>query len=110
LFASEKTFKPMFYKRPFLIAGQKGLYKKLHTLGYKTFSNIFNENFDNTTNDWKRITEVCNEAVKWAKRTKEQCSDLFNETKDICDSNFKNLVERGKNAEKNLHDKILETF
>ena len=54
--------------------------------------------------------EVCNEAVKWAKRTKEQCSDLFNETKDICDSNFKNLVERGKNAEKNLHDKILETF
>jgi len=110
LFASEKTFKPMFYKRPFLVAGQKGLYKKLHTLGYKTFPNIFNENFDNTTNDWRRVSEVCNEAVKWAKKTEVQCSELFEQTKSICDSNFTNLMERGKNAEKNLHDSILETF
>lgn len=110
LFVSEKTFKPMFYKRPFLVAGQKGLYKKLHTLGYKTFPTMFNENFDNITGNWRRVDEVCNEAVKWVKKSDEQCKILFEESKVICDSNFENLMERGANAEKSLHDSIMETF
>jgi len=110
LFVSEKTFKPMFYKRPFLVAGQKGLYEKLHTQGYKTFPTMFNENFDNVTGNWRRVDEVCSEAVKWVKHSEEKQKVLFEETKHICESNFKNLMQRGKNAEKSLHDSIMETF
>ena len=110
LFVSEKTFKPMFYKRPFLVAGQKGLYEKLHTQGYKTFPTMFNENFDNVTGNWRRVDEVCSEAVKWIKHSEEKQKVLFEETKHICESNFKNLMQRGKNAEKSLHDSIMETF
>ena len=58
----------------------------------------------------RRVDEVCNEAVKWVKKSDEQCKILFEESKVICDSNFENLMERGANAEKSLHDSIMETF
>ena len=110
LFISEKTFKPMFYKRPFLIVGQRGVLKKLHEQGYKTFPDMFNETYDSRGGNWSRINAVCDEAVKWIGKTKDQRKQLFEQSKSICEENFKNLMKRGSELEKNLHDSIKETF
>lgn len=110
LFISEKSFKPMFYKRPFLIVGQRGILKKLHQQGYKTFPNMFNETYDDRGGDWSRINAVCDEAVKWISKSPSQQKQLFEQSESICKENFRNLIKRGSELEKNLHDSIMESF
>jgi hypothetical protein len=43
---SEKTFKSIYYNRPFMINGDKGNLKMLHRLGFRTFPELFNESYD----------------------------------------------------------------
>lgn len=43
---SEKTFKSIYYNRPFMINGDKGNLKMLHNLGFMTFPGLFNESYD----------------------------------------------------------------
>ena len=108
LFISEKTFKAIFYKRPFLVVGQQGTLKRLHSLGYSTFPTIFNENYDNVKGNWRRINEVCDEVVKWIAKRKSSKQELFDECNSIREENFNNLMKRGRELEKNLHDSIMD--
>jgi hypothetical protein len=43
---SEKTFRPLYYKRPFLIIGSPGQLKYLQDVGFKTFNTVLDENYD----------------------------------------------------------------
>jgi len=46
---TEKTLRPIYYKRPFILVGARGFMDKLRQLGFKTFENIipnYYENFD----------------------------------------------------------------
>lgn len=44
---SEKTYKPILMGHPFLIHGTTGTLEYLKSRGYETFSNIFDESYDN---------------------------------------------------------------
>ncbi len=46
---SEKSFKPIAYRHPFLLMGQPGSLKKLHGLGFETYENLFDESYDDIT-------------------------------------------------------------
>jgi hypothetical protein len=61
LFYSEKTFKPMLYNHPILIFGQAGANQKLKSLGYKSYDNYFNLNFDSELNTLDRINSIVSE-------------------------------------------------
>ena len=61
---SEKTFKTIATQTPFMILGNKGSLKKLHDLGYKTFHNIINENYD-TLDSVHRIEAIVEELKAW---------------------------------------------
>lgn len=63
-FLSEKTFKTIATQTPFMILGNKGSLKKLHDLGYKTFHNIINENYD-TLDSVHRIEAIVEELKAW---------------------------------------------
>ena len=43
---TEKTFKPIAYRHPFLIVGSYNLLNMLRKLGFETYENIFNESYD----------------------------------------------------------------
>jgi hypothetical protein len=43
---TEKTFKPIAYRHPFLIIGSYNLLNMLHELGFETYENIFDESYD----------------------------------------------------------------
>lgn len=51
MFVTEKTFKPMAFWHPFVIMGQQGLLNYLHTQGFETFDNLFDESYDQEP-DW----------------------------------------------------------
>ena len=45
VFISEKTFKPIIGKRPFIVLGDYNLYKKLHDWGIDTFDDILGDGY-----------------------------------------------------------------
>ena len=47
IFITEKSFKPMAFKHPFMIFGNQGILRKLKNLGFETFENLFDESYDN---------------------------------------------------------------
>ena len=64
LFLSEKTFKCLAIKHPFIIFGRPGLLKALHKLGFKTFGPFFDESYDDIIDDNERFDALFNEITR----------------------------------------------
>lgn len=45
-FLTEKTYKPIAYKHPFMILGNQGTLAHLKSLGFMTFDHLWDENYD----------------------------------------------------------------
>jgi len=58
MFITEKTFKPIAFQHPFLIVGCAGTLKYLQSLGFETWSNIWDESYDNISNWLQRSQAV----------------------------------------------------
>jgi hypothetical protein len=49
-FITEKTFKPLAFRHPFLVYGNSGTLRKLHDWGFVTFDNLWDESYDRINN------------------------------------------------------------
>lgn len=91
VFITEKTAKPILACRPFIISANAGFYKELHKLGFKTFSDWWDENFDDdvdflTAND--RLLNTVNEINSWSRK---KCLRIFEDMKPTLLHNYKIL-------------------
>lgn len=92
VFNTEKTWKAIANKHPFIIVGPKDSLKYLKSLGYKTFSDFFDESYDDIENPFQRlltITKLCKTIDDWDFEKKR---NFFNETVSITEYNF-NLLK-----------------
>jgi hypothetical protein len=96
-FLSEKTFKPILLKMPFIIIGQPYSLKKLKSLGYKTFSHLWDESYDNILDPQKRMNRIV-ELVAYLSTL--DLKKLIIDNTEILEYNYKNLIN--SRAEKNL--------
>ena len=95
VFFSEKIWRSIYNKRPFMIIGQKNSIKELQKLGFKTFPHIFDESYDSMEDD-KRIYHVLNQLTSFT------CEKLHNkiytqETELILEHNYdlaKEIIEQ----------------
>jgi len=55
---TEKTFKPICLNMPFVIVGTAGSLEYLRSYGFKTFGSLWNESYDEETDDVKRIEMI----------------------------------------------------
>jgi len=60
-FLSEKTFKPIAFKHPFILVSVPYSLSLLRELGYKTFSPFINEDYDIEVNDFSRMKKILSE-------------------------------------------------
>mgnify|MGYP001311603787 CR=1 FL=1 len=58
VFLTEKIFKPLLLKMGFVVAGRSGVLKKLRDLGFKTFSDYWDESYDNILDSNTRMDAV----------------------------------------------------
>jgi len=58
IFMSEKTFKPILVMHPFIILSGKGHLSELQNLGFKTFNNFWNEDYDQESDLILRIRKI----------------------------------------------------
>jgi hypothetical protein len=91
-FFSEKTTKPILNKRPFVIVGPVGSLANLRMLGFKTFSNFWNEEYDNILDPGNRIMtifdlirSICNQSI-------DELQSLCVEMEDVLNYNFNYYV------------------
>jgi hypothetical protein len=66
---SEKTWRTIRYKHPFIILGHHGSLAALRELGYKTFHPFINEEYDTIENDEKRLIAVMDEVERLTNMT-----------------------------------------
>jgi hypothetical protein len=84
-FFSEKTAKPMIYKRLFIaFSGYKFLHN-LKTLGFKTFDGIIDESYDLIQDDTARYSAAF-EQVRWLCTQDQQV--IYNQIRDILEHNY----------------------
>jgi hypothetical protein len=73
---TEKVFRPIIAQKPFMLCSHKGALGYLHDLGYKTFSHLWDESYDNQSE-----TDRLNSLLKLYDQF-NQCSDT--ELAEIC--------------------------
>lgn len=96
LFLTEKTFKPIGLKHPFIIVGRTGTLKFLHSLGYKTFSDIINEDYDSETNDEKRLLLIIEELKRLSNLSENELLEFKTKALPIVDHNYNTLMNKKK--------------
>jgi len=103
-FISEKTFKPIAARHPFIMCGNKFSLKYLKGLGYKTFSGFIDETYDDL-DTWNRYQKIIDEIIKLKNMTNTQKLEWFHSQKEILDHNF-NILKY--NTTEKLPDSVLK--
>jgi len=89
---TEKTYKSMLFKKPFIIVGGQGTLKRLREDGYKTFDVILNEDYDLETDNKSRIKMIQNEILRISKLSLDELSKLQKQIEDILEHNYNNFL------------------
>jgi len=91
---SEKTFKTIVQKHPFVIVAPANTLSLLKEIGYKTFSPWINENYDTETNESMRMLMIVKEIKRLCELSPEQLTDFLNNVREICEHNFNILLNK----------------
>ena len=86
---TEKSFKPSREKHPFIIVGVRHALKTLKEYGFQTFSEFWDESYDDTVDArerMKKIVEVCEYIGTW---DHAKILDFKQRVKPILENNFK---------------------
>lgn len=89
-FLSEKTFRPILYKKPFLIFGANGLNKKLEELGFKLFHNLFDYSFDDINSMIVKSEKIIDQIIYYKNYDYEE---IRKDCKNIIEHNYNKLLE-----------------
>lgn len=99
---SEKTWKAILFKMPFLIVGSKHSLKKLREFGFRTFSDFWNEDYDNFDLAADRIDAVV--------RILRQLSELSIQELDNLNREIVPIVEYNQNHIKQFYFQQINKF
>jgi hypothetical protein len=114
LHLTEKIFKPIVNRRPFILVGAPGNLAYLKSYGFKTFDNWIDESYDKETDPDLRIKMVVDQVKKLSMLSTSQLNKMHEEIKEITEYNFKHFFGNFKviivdELIKNLN-KILTTW
>jgi len=69
---TEKTFRPIAMKHPFILVGPCYLLKTLKKKGFKTFHPFINESYDEEEDDFRRLNKIVEEVKRLNSFTEQQ--------------------------------------
>ena len=104
VFFTEKVFKPIVYKHPFVLISAPQQLSSLHKLGYKTFHPFINESYDKELDDVKRLRLIIEEVDRLSNLTEVELFEFIDNVKPIVEHNLNTL--RSKPYYGHLHKLI----
>jgi len=98
VFFTEKTWRAIYYGRPFMLLGCPNQLRKLHEWGFKTFSEFWDEGYDKERNVSNRIMQVLFNLKSLCDKTDEEIKSIFesDEMKSILEHNRNCFIELNK--------------
>lgn len=91
---TEKSFKPSKEKHPFIIVGAPGAIKAFRDMGFKTFNEFWDENYDNIPDPRQRMAAILNVLKFIGSWNDDQIKEFRRKVKPILDHNYENLKVR----------------
>lgn len=88
---SEKIFKPIIYKQPFILYSVPFLLKHLRSLGYKTFHPFIDESYDEIEDNGERIRVLNQEVKRLCSLSLEEIHEWYSDMKEILIYNFEHF-------------------
>lgn len=98
-FISEKTYRPMYLKKPFIVYSMPGCLEIIRKLGYQTFHPYIDESYDLEDDIVKRKKMILSEIIRLNKMSNEQFKSLFKHMSDICSHNHQVLANHHYHSE-----------
>lgn len=95
-FLSEKAWKPILFKHPFIMISTPNILSCLKQIGYKTFDGIIDESYDSILDDGQRMLAIVEETKRLASFTDEQRNEFIDQCKEICEYNFNVLTSKSQ--------------
>jgi hypothetical protein len=97
IFNTEKIFKPISYRHPFIMVGPVRTLEYLKSLGYRTFNEFWDESYDFIEDPVSRMTAIVNLCAEINNMPVEKKKALFHNTIPVTEHNYKLL--------KSMHNK-----
>jgi hypothetical protein len=88
LHLTEKIFKPIVHRRPFILVAAPGNLAYLKSYGFKTFDRWIDESYDTIEDNDQRIQAITQELAKLCKLNREELETMYQEMQEILDYNF----------------------
>tara|TARA_B110000858_G_C17772935_1_gene460659 strand:+ start:404 stop:1858 length:1455 start_codon:yes stop_codon:yes gene_type:complete len=82
-YLSEKTWKPIAHLHPFILIGRPGMLKFLHSLGFKTFSEFWDESYDTIEMNSTRMEKIFEVIKTLLSKSKDEWDELNKKLKPI---------------------------
>jgi hypothetical protein len=89
---TEKTFKPIALGMPFILVGTQGSLKYLRSYGFKTFGHLWDESYDDESDDSKRIEKIA-QVLKQLEHSDRQ--SIFESAQEIIEHNWNHFYNGG---------------
>ena len=91
IFISEKFYRCVYNKNPFLLHAKPGALSYIRALGYKTFDTLFDESYDTITN-WRLRTRAIVQQVSWfSKLSEQQKQEWYDQARPIIEHNYNHM-------------------
>ena len=91
-FPTEKIWRPILLQTPFIVQGPCGFLTHLHNLGFKTFSNWWNEGYNQNHGAWS-VNELLNLVDELSKLTQPQIYEMYKSMQDVLSHNRARFFE-----------------
>ena len=92
IFFSEKFYRAIHNKNPFLIFGKPKLLKFIKASGFKTYDGLFDEHYDNIINWQRRARAIVHEVKKFSKKSIQEKIEWQKTANEIAEYNYQHLT------------------
>jgi hypothetical protein len=88
---TEKIFRTIWFRRPFLVLGGAGYLRELRKLGFQTFGRWINESYDLEPSLFLRVQMIHKEMIKISTLSIRDCKNILIEMQSVLDHNLEIL-------------------
>jgi hypothetical protein len=110
-FPTEKIFRPILLKTPFIVQGPRYFLHRLRDLGFRTFDQWWDEGYSEDPSDWQ-LNEIIQIVNSLASKTSQQLHEITNDMLVTLEHNHQRLLQltaQDFNSLRDLHD-VNQTF
>lgn len=105
-FFTEKIWKPILMGHPFVVAANRGYLKDLRAAGFRTFSHIIDEHYDQIDCPHTRIERIIDTMQGISQHV--GAANFWEASRDICKYNQQRLVEFNREQRQQLPHSLLQ--